>query len=350
MKRRCALILMLALAAGTTGCATSTRRPDGSQMFGTNAWDQAPAPPQSVLAPTNSRPVSAAESTPKPKPEGLARYFPGLQRNSTETPRVAARYRPTWFGLRPNKVVETQTYMTDARAGLGHPGPEPTSLPVALQVPTDRAVTPTNAESARPEPSSNSPAKEVASSKSTLPDPLASGLPDFGGKPSGPGEDEVNPLPPAAEPGTPAAVAGRMPELPAVDPRERPRMDPPKSEEGSSSDEKAVKATVPPADPLEPTSYSTQPTNQTAKPIEVPTPSTTVLASPQSAPREHVHKSKAKSPARPSPQVTPTSQVKPTPQSEATHAWKRPCVLKRLIHKSCKPGECVYATVTPSPQ
>ena len=324
MKRRCGLLFLLALWAGTSGCATSARRSDGTPIFGSSAWNQAPAPPQAVMASSGSGPGVATGTA--SKSEGLARYFPGLKRVATEPPKVAARHRPTWFGLRPNKGAGTQTYMTDARAGLNQGVPEPTALPVALQVPTDRAVTPANAEAVQPDPPARSSANDAGSSPPPGRDSPSSDIPDFGGKPSAPGEDEVNPLPPAAEPGPPAAAVERTPQLPMVDPRDRPSVDPTNPTAGPPSDEKAVQAANQPADPLEPTSGSAQPTTQVAKPIEIQAPPKPVLASPQSAP------------PKPSSQVTPTSQVKPSPQSETTHAWKRPC-LRRLIRKVCKLGE-----------
>ena len=352
MKRRCGLLLVVAFWAGASGCSSTARRTDGSPIFGPKAWNEAPAPPQKLVAAAPARSADAEE--PAARPDGLARYFPALRRTNPEPPKVATRHRPTWFGLRPNpnKVVGTQTYMTDARAGLNRPGAEPTALPVALQVPSergfaDRAVTPTNAESIRPataprstgsEDSSTPPGRDLVASSTP-------GIPDFGGKPSRPGEDEVNPLPPAAEPNAPAAVASRMPELPTIDPRERPTTPGPEAKaepvDVATQDEQAVKAATPPVgpDPLDstqPVSYSTEPTTQVAEASKgpAPAPETTVSATPQTIPpKPHTH-------VKPS-AVKPTSQVKPSPQSEAapaSHAWKRPC-LRRLIRKVCKLGE-----------
>src|SRR6185312_7599434 len=146
---RCGIFLVLALWVVGSGCAGTARRPDGSSIWGPSAaWSDPPAPPQTQVAiPATGRQVVAVE--PDAKPEGLAKYFPGLHRTPTEAPKLAARYRPSWFGLRPPKV--SQVYTTDARVGLNRPMDEPTTLPVALQVPTergvaDRAVTPTKPE------------------------------------------------------------------------------------------------------------------------------------------------------------------------------------------------------------
>jgi hypothetical protein len=318
---------------------------------------EAPAPPQHQVAVPPERTDVFAQSTTTSSPVGLSKYFPGLRRNPADSPRFAATSRFSWFGLRPKG--NTQVYETDARVALNRPTPEPTALPVALQVPTDRAVRPTSAETILPASPMQPSASPANPSQPGGSDPLAVGpaqVPDFGGTPSKPGEDEVNPLPPAAEPGTPAAVAYRMPELPAIDPRERPQLANPQPSEpnpapnpapepvfGQTADNKAVKAITRPTDPFQasgsseamlPASYSTHHHSEKAQ-------KTTVYASPQGAPSPT-----PTPPAKPAPQAKPTSPGLASPQSceETTcqyHKWKKPCFC-RLFRKIFKQGE--YAT------
>jgi hypothetical protein len=260
--------------------------------------------------------------------------------------------------------------MTDARAGLNNPATasEPSTLPVALQVPapqpsSDRAVKPANVEQPiNPTPENS---QSVA-------------IPDFGGQPSKPGEDDVNPLPPAIEPSNPStAVASRMPDVPDVDPQEK---------KGSSKpSEAAMVADSPTPAPMTPPTPTAPNDGQAQKAITRPPsanippglPEPTVpasyvpglvasetvgfhkltqnkvLASPQTPPKPSPQV--APSPqARPSPQVKPTSQAvptslsKPSPQAspsaqscESTPTattWQRPC-LRRLVRKVCCLGE-----------
>ena len=243
-----------------------------------------------------------------------------------------ASYRPTWFGLRPKPA---QVYTTDARAGVNrYNGSEPSTLPVALQVPTDTAVTPTNAETIRTDVPATAP------------------VPDFGGKPSKPGEDEVNPLPPAAEPGTPAAIANRMPEVPAVDPLAAPKVETPEPSAANpavkaaavvapTADDKTVQVNSSSSDASRPAGLpeATMPASYGVAQVDTKTITTghhhkatsAVMATPQSDPK---------------PPVTPTSQAKPSEQSETCteknccegQGWKRPC-LRRLVRRVCKMGE-----------
>ncbi len=312
------------------------------------------APPQRQVVVPPERVDVVAQST-APAPIGLSKYFPTLRRNQTEAPKVASTGRFTWFGLRP-KAGGTQVYTTDARVALNRPSPEPTALPVALQVPSDPAVTPTGGEAELPPESPSKPtASPTASTTPVGADPLAEApaqVPDFGGTPSKPGEDEVNPLPPAAEPASPVVAAppvvNRMPALPAIDPRERPQLASPQPVQpspafdaapepnfGKTGDQQAVKAVPQPADPNKPAEapvpamYSTH--HHSAKAQK------TVFASPQVAPTPQ---------AQPSPQAKPTPQGLASPQSceETTcqyHKWKKPCFCK-LFRKMFKQGE--YAT------
>src|SRR5271165_5754045 len=100
MMRRSGILLVLALWVGGAGCAGTVLRPDGTTIFGPRAWTEPPAPPQKqVAAATETKPTVVEQDT---KSDGLAKYFPGLTRNPAELPKVATRYRPSWFGLRPS--------------------------------------------------------------------------------------------------------------------------------------------------------------------------------------------------------------------------------------------------------
>jgi len=232
--------------------------------------------------------------------------------------------------------------MTDTREQLNRAGPLPTPLPVALQVPSERVtsdslVTPTSGEAVTQSPSQTTSSDADASTKPSEAVTVAasSAPPDFGGKPAGPGEDEVNPLPPAAEPDTAAAVANRMPPVPSVDPlsstsTDRPATNP-ASDDAAASDNQAVKASSPPDDSTSPVPppMPKQPTTQVVETSRVMCSTQTVFASPQSPP------------PKPSSQVKPTSQAKPSPQGAGPTTgfeWKRPC-LRRLVRKVCHLGE-----------
>ncbi len=353
MMRRCYFVGLLAIWVGASGCAGTARRPDGSSIFAARTAIEAPAPLQRQVAVPPERTELVAQTA--TSPVGLSKYFPSLRRNQTESPKIASSSRFTWFGLR-SKGTTQQIYTTDARASLNRVGPEPTALPVSLQVPTDNAVTPTSAEAV----TSGSPRSATETPKSVGSDTLA-GAPsralDFGGIPSKPGEDEVNPLPPAAEPAAPpTASVNRMPELPAIDPRERPRLGDPAPNLASTapnpnqepalaqtSDDHAVKAITGPADPTSmtaspeatvPASYSTH--HHSAKAQK------TVLASPQGLP--------SPPPPKPTPQAKPSPQGLATSQSceETTckyHKWKKPCFC-RLVRKILKQGEYANPPVT----
>ena len=340
MKRRCWIMISMALLVGSSGCAGTARRDDGSSVFAPRAWNAPTAPPQRAVSLTPDGTLAAADSA-APR-FGLSKYFPGLAKNQAETPTLAsAKPRPTWFGLRPAKPAATVTYMTDNREHLNRSGPSPTSLPVALQVPSDRMtadrqVTPTSGETISQPPSqarvsdgdaATKPSEEVVATSSR---PI-----DFGGEPSKPGEDDVNPLPPAAETGTPAAVVNRMPPTPSIDPMSSPSAERQASisgsDDNSASDDQAIKASAPPVEATSPVAPDVpKPTSKQAVVTpQVVTPTSKVYASPQGPapdPAKHVH---------------PTSQAKPSPQSASatdTHHWQRPC-LRRLVRRVCKMGE-----------
>ena len=326
MRRRCGLLLLTGLCVWSAGCAGTARREDGSPIYGPRAWAEPPAPAQRVVALTAVRSGVVADPS-APKPEGLARYFPGLRRGSSEAPKVAARYRPTWFGLRPSSSppatpasLGTQTYVTDARQQLNRSAPEPTVLPVALQVPSERAssdrrVTPTTAEGPpddQPLPPNWAIDRMVRpTSGSASPATPAPSL-DLGGKPAAPGEDEVNPLPPATEPapGQVAEGTAGTPPVPSVEPpAARPVAEPSAS-------------TPPPAEASPASNSPTTQATQATSPAPVKPTSARVLASPQGEAPE------------------PTLMVGPSPQAGAPTAktWKRPC-FRRLVRKVGKLGE-----------
>jgi hypothetical protein len=340
MKRRCWILLSMALLVGSSGCAGTARRDDGSSIFGPRAWNAPTAPPQRTVSMTPDGSVAAAD--PVAPRFGLSKYFPALTKKEADAPVLAStKPRPTWFGLRPSKPAATVTYMTDTREQLNRSGPLPTSLPVSLQVPSnrvaaDRQVTPTSGETISPAPTqaqntdgdaATKPSEEVVATSSR---PI-----DFGGEPSKPGEDEVNPLPPAAETGTPATVVNRMPPTPSIDPLSSPSTDRPASSSGSddksASDDQTIKASTPPVETTSPVAPEPpkQPTTQVVTAPQVVTPTSTVYASPQGPP------------PKPTSQIIPSSQAKPSPQGASatdTNHWQRPC-LRRLFRRVCKMGE-----------
>jgi hypothetical protein len=373
MRKRCGLLLLVSFATGLTGCA-ATRMGDGTPTYGPQAWSQAPAPPQRSIASTAPTAQPSPFAEPEQKPVGLARYFPGLQKPQNPQPtKVVARYRPTWFGLRPNpdlaRPAQPTTYMTDARAGLTQPlySSEPTSLPVAIQIPipassSDEAVKPANAE----QPSDTKPA--TPSAKPAPSSDSSATIPDFGDTPRIPGESDVNPLPPAIGSviPTPSGVTNRIPEVPAVDPQPAPKLGTPEAASISlaspsptaPNDEKAAKAVTPslPPDLPEPTvpaSYTTALVASEAvgfkklsdckifaSPQSVPAPAPT----PQSSPRP-VAKSTPQAVPKAKPVPTsltkPSAQAAPSAQSPAKPTettWQRPC-LRRLIRRCCQLGE-----------
>jgi hypothetical protein len=389
MRKRCGLLLLVSLATGLSGCA-ATKMGDGTPTYGPQAWSQAPAPPQKTVATTvpTAQPSPFDEPTSTPKPVGLAKYFPGLQRTQPDPPKVATRYRPTWFGLRPNpdanKPAQPTTYMTDARVGLSRPlyAPEPASLPVALQAPVpistnDGAVKTTNAEQSVPGSNANQAPTPTPASAPPVLDPSASNnvssnVPDSGDKPSSPGEGEVNPLPPELGSNSPSIkVVDQMPADPVVAPSESPKLGKPEPAQSASvtqatpvpnapSDIKAIKAitpatnpTLPPGvpDTTVPASYASIVVAQEAVGFKKLS-DCKVFASPQSAPAPTPQSCSKPAPA---PQVKPTSQAvptslssKPSPQASpssqtcatapAATTWQRPC-LRRLIRKCCGLGE-----------
>jgi hypothetical protein len=308
---------------------------------------------------------------------GLSKYFPGLRRDPAETPNVTSASRPawSWFARRP---TPTQVYMTDARSGLNQGMAEASALPVSLQVPSSRAsdsaVTPANGErltqSSDPIAPTTSSDPEKSAARPDGP-PL---LTDFVENPPRQGNLESNPLPPAdrAEPDPTTAAVNRMPEIPPVDPRERPRLSSTagpaastvpgdRSTAGQKSDNQAMKA-VPATPGSAVLSDAPEPTltaffrkmGSTVRGTPHYHP-TTVLASPQSLPSPQVV---LKQKPRPSPQVAPSPQVKPSAQViETCHdcvcencgakICKKPCFLKRWRKAIFQGGT---TTIAASPQ
>jgi hypothetical protein len=112
MQRRCWILLLMALLAGSSGCASTARRDDGSAIFGPRAWNAPPAPPQRpvTLAADRSAPAADPDAPPAPRREGLAKYFPHLFKQAPESTTLAEatpKPRPTWFGLRPPNPAST---------------------------------------------------------------------------------------------------------------------------------------------------------------------------------------------------------------------------------------------------
>jgi hypothetical protein len=265
--------------------------------------------------------------------------------------------------------------MTDARAGLARPYSEPAPLPVALQVPpsnasNDGAVKP--AAMVQPARGDAQPADNTAP-ELPVAAPTTPAVPNLGGKPSKPGEDEVNPLPPAIEPGNaPIVVASRMPAVPPVDPQDTqkpieraptppmvpavetapsltPAPPPPVVNSAPSSptattpatpatgDDKTVQASppasnsnVPPGlpEPTVPASYASvvvasQSVGNFKKHFE-----TKAHASPQSAPQPTPQ-------AMPRPQVKATPQVIPTSQSPVPTSLTKPSPQATASSQSC---------------
>ena len=383
-------LVVLSFVAGLSGCA-ATSRMDGGPSLGSQAWNQAPAPPQRTVANTSPAAVPVEDDVfhAAQKPAGLAKYFPGLQRPPAESPKVLARYRPTWFGLRPSSTPAAPpaptNYMTDARAGLNQPILDPATLPVALQVPspkgaTDAAVNPAGAEEPIVGPAKATESGSTADSTSAKP---ASELPVLGSGPMKPVSEDVNPLPTANEPGSqPVAVVNQMPDVPAVNPQDSAKpansetvpslaqtpagstADAPKAPD-PLADAKAVKAvtnpinpTLPPGlpEPTVPASYASIVVAQQAVGFKkhsiervyassqsVPRPTAQSVPRPtaQSIPRPIIKPTAQSQPvptslSRPSPQATPSAQSGATSASETT--WQRPC-LRRLVRKVCKLGE-----------
>jgi hypothetical protein len=366
MMRRCWIVGALALWVGGTGCTTTATRTDGPTSLGSRYWSETPAPPQRQVSLPPEREETPATST---APVGLAKYFPGLRRNPAEPTNVATEARPAWFSF-TRRQKPTQVYTTDARAGLSKNMTQVTALPVAIQVPSDRAsdtaVTPARVEKTTATSDLNAPAPasdaEKSAAKADMP-PLGTVV--AATTPPGTGDKGNNSLPPAEGPDTAPAgpvAANRMPDLPPVDPRERPRLASPavygtssgplvQSPNGQKSDDQALKA-------IPSTAWSSTSDDSTDLPIltaffrkvrgTTHTHSTTVLASPQSLPSPQ---------AKPSPQVAPRPPVKPSPQViETTHncvcencgakiGGKKPCILKRM-RKAIFQGE----TAAPSAQ
>ena len=370
---RCWMVVALGLVVGATGCTGPAKRLAGPLPTGPSSWAEDPAP---VQRPVSLPPEPVASTGEGGAPTGLSRYFPGLRRASAESPRMAASpSRASWFSL-GRRPKAPQVYTTDARPGLSPGLAESAVLPVALQVPTDRptdpAVSPARAEQAVPagDPLATSdsapPEKPTAVPTPTQGEPL---LTDFLGSPATPtpAEKVASPDGPRSE------VAARMPELPAIDPRERPRMAAPPAPTPArdnsigapwpKADDQARKA-VPAASGSTTGAEEAEPTILAAFLHRIVSPkrstphvhSTGALASPQSMPSPQ---SSPRPVAKPSPQMAPSPQAKASSQAgPSTHdcvcencgakIGKKPCLLKRLKKKMFA-GE-TEAVAAPSPQ
>ena len=359
--KRYGILALLAFWVGGSGCATSARRDDLFSSGKNRAWAQAPAPTQvEVPAATPADRVDGsivASSAPaagtRAEGEGLSRYFPNLRRNQADPVKVASAPRASWFGLRKPKV--SQVYTTDARVDWNRKPFEPSLLPVALQIPTDRAVTPTSAET----PAASTGDAPAASASAALEIPAGS----IGTEPKPVTTDVAAPTPSLPVAGVPSRNGLGMPEVPPVDPRERPRM----AAVGASLLETTASAPAPaPAPtPAEPKADAEAgaPRDGDSKAVQAITPAaspTNPLGLPEvTLPAAYFrHETMAvPSPTRPStqgpvyasPQIQPTPQAKPSPQAHpspqsgvkpvaAVKGWKQNCVC-RTFRKICKIGE-----------
>lgn len=341
MMRRCWILGALALWVGGSGCTTTARRTDGPMPLSSRIWGESPvpAPPQRQVSLPPEREESPTGSTAS---TGLSKYFPGLRRNPVDPLNVAGASRPARFSF-ARRSKGTQVYTTDARSGL-NPGMAGASmLPVAIQVPSDRAsdaaVTPARAEQVATPTDLNTPAPAPDPEKSVAKAEAPPILADTAGNPPGAGAEESHSLPPAevpeARPAGPAVV-NRMPELPAVDPRERPRLSSPAVYgastnpqgppiTGQKSDDQATKAF-----PATPESSDLPILTALCRKVRGTAHNhpTAVLASPQSLPAPHPQPTQQVAPS-PSPQFLETSHTCVCENCGAK-IGKKPCLLKRM--------------------
>ncbi len=377
------LVGLLIVSLGVAGCATSTPR-DGVGGLGTRStmWSKTTAPRQVQVAMPPDQDDPFAQAASKPEKRSLSRYFPGLSaspssnlslakaeqsaasRPATISPKsnaVAGTTRPSWFGFR--KPRATQTYMTDARSSSLRSTVEPSPLPVALQLPTnrlaDKAVTPTSADVSDSEPNKvDAGAKPVPSnpdSSSAEASPLSTTEPQLAIPPIDAQDPKTKPGPEAQPSGSSDVVHDQPSETPAVDPRERPRMAANSPTTLSVPDSNPVAENADPAEPVasKPTESNPVEPSTARKEVKVALtggdPSNSLGLPQATVPTSYIrHESVAvrgsyQAPQPPpvlaSPQVvaTPQSQ-KAAPTGEAKKTWRRPC-LRRLIRRVGKLGE-----------
>ncbi len=349
---------VFALCVGATGCASSAHR-ETNGLMSSRAMSRIngrTAPKQIQVSLPPEQPDLFAAVAPKTDQRRLSQYFPGLGRpagnkaevvkagqgaamtksvDPTESKVAASTHRPAWFGFRKPRGV--QTYLTDARSASSRSLVEPSFLPVALQLPQNRvadsAVTPTNVELPASQP--DVPNTDAASSSPTEPQLADKPVEARNAEATTPKENTAEPAP----------------EVPTVDPRERPRLPAtvadstgtarddqpePKATESAQpseselaerpprTDSRAVKATPTAADPENslglppatlPASYTSRQSIAVRGTTQSPQPPP-VLASPQV-------------------EASPQSSVVPT---RATKTWRRPC-LRRLVRRMCNLGE-----------
>ena len=263
---------ILCISVGASGCATNAHREIvGSLGTRTDLWSKTTAPRQvQVSKPLDQDELFASTPTKSDK-SGLARFFPGLGRptsnvspnsatlaaakpagRTSEATVVAGSPRPSWFSFRKQRPA--QTYLTDARSSAPKTAVEPSLLPVALQLPVrmaDKAVTPTSVEVADPGASDSTVVKgpnQVPSnpdSSAAQAEPLSTTEPRLAVTPFAlkepKAEMEANPdrQPAATNPEPSDQPANPAPESDSVDPRERPRM--PATSSASTSEVEAEK-------------------------------------------------------------------------------------------------------------
>ena len=223
----------------------------------------------------------------------LSRFFPGLARTTPVAPGsspaaqvvaapeptsvptgpiIAANpIRPSWFGLRKAKVP--QTYLTDVR-GTAPRGKavEPSYLPVALQVPTDRitdrAVTPTTAEvdSQDAEPGPIKSATTIPpnpDSSSAAAEPISTTEPQLAVKPFGS---------PTPEPAASKSVPSLAPEATANSPEPAEASKPTEDKKPAVTDQPSMTDQLAepskPADPVDPPTVTERPAEPTPPAVD----------------------------------------------------------------------------------
>ncbi len=247
-------ILLVALTA--TGCATNAHRTTDSVMTRSGPFSKAVVPKQTQVAMPPEAPdiFQAAQAT---NQRGLARYFPGLARKGGENPPARAlshpghdsSSEPTVAAVVPTPPTRSslfsmlkprapQSYSTDLRPTIAaRSNVEPSILPVALRLPAaqaDNAVTPTSAnvaDDSQPtdsKPIDHDPTSAKSAASDTATSPVSTTEPQLAIGPIPPPQESNSPgVDPAPEPAAIPADESKpqaSPDVPAVDPRERPRL------------------------------------------------------------------------------------------------------------------------------
>ncbi|WP_435016608.1 hypothetical protein TA3x_004181 [Tundrisphaera sp. TA3] len=238
--RRFKVLALLALVAGTTsGCATATRSGNGLASIRSRPRPEIDAPPQHLV--TTTRPDAAASADHAgvfARPDGLSRFFPGLQKkeapkDAAEAPQVAKTVpKGSWLGRRLRGMGQgtptSLTYSTAPRTGGNRklePG-EVSILPVALTLPKDhprdgevttaRAETEASDEAEGGSPPADSPATEALTPlEPANPESFSTAAREASPDPAQAPADQPQPAAPPEEPSAQApapAQAAPMPE------------------------------------------------------------------------------------------------------------------------------------------